>query len=160
MRILYWLVSSRLAKLKHWFFLIFTQSCPTLCNPMDCSPPDSSVHGDSPGKNTWVGCHALNQGIFTTLWIVASQAPLSMGFPRQEYCSGLPRPPPGDLSDPGIKPMSPVSPAQQVNSLPLCHLESPKLPWGGNKILVNKDPNNYLLQLIMTQIFFKKDTSM
>ena len=36
-----------------------TQSCPSLCNPMDCSPPGSSVHGDSPGKNTGVGCHAL-----------------------------------------------------------------------------------------------------
>ena len=40
--------------------------CPTLCNPMDCSPPGSSVHGDSPGKNTGVGCHALLQGIFPT----------------------------------------------------------------------------------------------
>ena len=37
-------------------------SCPTLCNPMDCSPPDSSVSGDSPGKNTGVHCHALLQG--------------------------------------------------------------------------------------------------
>ena len=37
-----------------------------LCNPMDCSPPGSSVHGDSPGKNTGVGCHALLQGIFPT----------------------------------------------------------------------------------------------
>ena len=35
-----------------------------LCGPMDCSPPGSSVHGDSPGKNTGVGCHALLQGIF------------------------------------------------------------------------------------------------
>ena len=42
------------------------QSCPTLCNPMDCSPPGSSVHGDSPGKNTEAGCHALLQGIFPT----------------------------------------------------------------------------------------------
>ena len=42
------------------------QSCPTLCNPMDCSPPGSSVHGDSPGKNTGVGCHALLQGILPT----------------------------------------------------------------------------------------------
>ena len=42
------------------------QSCPTLCDPMDCSPADSSVHGDSPGKNTRVGCHALFQGIFPT----------------------------------------------------------------------------------------------
>ena len=42
------------------------QSCPTLCNPMDCSSPDSSVHGDSSGKNTGVGCNALLQGIFLT----------------------------------------------------------------------------------------------
>ena len=33
-------------------------------NPMDCSPPGSSIHGDSPGKNTGLGCHALLQGIF------------------------------------------------------------------------------------------------
>ena len=38
------------------------QSCPTLGDPMDCSPPGSSVPGDSPGKNTGVGCHALLQG--------------------------------------------------------------------------------------------------
>ena len=42
------------------------QSCSTLCYPMDCSPPGSFVHGDSPGKNTGVGCHALLQGIFPT----------------------------------------------------------------------------------------------
>ena len=42
------------------------QSCLTLCNPMDCSPPCSSVHGDSPGKNTGVGSHALLQGILPT----------------------------------------------------------------------------------------------
>ena len=40
------------------------QSCPTLCSPMDCSPPGFSVHGDSPGNNARVGCHALLQGIF------------------------------------------------------------------------------------------------
>ena len=39
---------------------------PTLCNPVDCSPPGSSVHGDSPGKNTRVGCRALLPGIFPT----------------------------------------------------------------------------------------------
>ena len=42
------------------------QSLPTLCNTVDCSPPGSSVHRDSPGKNTGVGCHALIQGIFPT----------------------------------------------------------------------------------------------
>ena len=45
---------------------LVTQLCPTLCNPMDCSPPGSSVHGDSPGKNTGVGCYAFLQGIFLT----------------------------------------------------------------------------------------------
>ena len=46
--------------------VLVTQSCPTLCDPEDCSPPGSSVHGDSPGKNTGVLCHALLQGIFPT----------------------------------------------------------------------------------------------
>ena len=47
----------------------------------------------------------------TTLWTVAHQAPLSMGFARREYWSGLPFPPLGHLPDPGIEPESPVSPA-------------------------------------------------
>ena len=51
-------------------------------------------------------------------WTIAHQAPLSMGFSRQEYWSGLPFPPPGDRPSPGIKLMSPVSPALQVDSLP------------------------------------------
>ena len=46
-----------------------------------------------------------------TLWTVASQAPLSMGFSRQEYCSRLPCPPPGDLSDSGIELLTQESPA-------------------------------------------------
>ena len=41
-------------------------SCPTLCDPMDCSLLGSSVHGIFPGKNTRVGCHFLLQGIFLT----------------------------------------------------------------------------------------------
>ena len=49
--------------------------------------------------------------LFVTPWTVARQAPLSTGFPRQEYWSGLPCPPPGDLPDPGIEPSSPSSPA-------------------------------------------------
>ena len=44
-------------------------------------------------------------------WTVARQAPLSMGFPRQEYWSGLPYPSPGDLPNPGIEPKSPASSA-------------------------------------------------
>ena len=45
---------------------LVAQSCLTLCDCVDCSPPDCSVHGDSPGKNTGVGCHALLQGIIPT----------------------------------------------------------------------------------------------
>ena len=45
---------------------LVTQPCLTLCDPMDCSPPGSSVHGDSLGKNTGVSCYALLQGIFPT----------------------------------------------------------------------------------------------
>ena len=56
-----------------------------------------------------------------TPWTVAHQAPLSTEFSRQEYWSGLPFPPPEDLPDPGIKPLSPASPALQADSLLLSH---------------------------------------
>ena len=49
--------------------------------------------------------------LFATLWAVAHQAPLSVGFPKKEYWSGLPFPSPGDLPHPGIEPMSPETPA-------------------------------------------------
>ena len=52
--------------------------------------------------------------LFATRWTVAHQAPLSMGFSRQEYWSGLPCPPSGDLPNPGIEPGPPPS---QMNSL-------------------------------------------
>ena len=61
---------------------LVTQSCPTLFDPVDCSPPGSSVHGD---------------------------------FPRPEYWSGLPCPPPEDLPNSGIEPRSPTL---QAGSLP------------------------------------------
>ena len=48
-----------------------------------------------------------------------------MGFSRQEYWSGLPYPPQGDLPDPGMEPASPVSPALQADSLLLSHQGSP-----------------------------------
>ena len=59
---------------------------------------------------------------FATSWTATCQAPLSMGFPRQEYWSGLPFSPPGDLPDPRIEP---VSPALQADSLLLSHLGDP-----------------------------------
>ena len=60
---------------------------------------------------------------FVTPWTVTHQAPLSMGFPKQDYWSGLPFLSPGDLPNSGIEP---TSPAWQVGSLPLIHLGSPE----------------------------------
>ena len=76
------------------------QSCPTLCDPIDGSPPGSPVSS----KNTGVGCHFLLQCMkvkseseiaqscptLATPWTAAHQAPRSMGFSRQEYWSGVP----------------------------------------------------------------------
>ena len=60
-----------------------------------------------------------------TFWTIGCQAPLSVGFPRQEYWNGLPFPSPGDLPDPGIEPASPVSPVLQEDSLPTEPLGKP-----------------------------------
>ena len=68
--------------------VLVAQSCLTVCDSMDYGLPDSFVHGDSP---------------------------LSMGFSRQEDCSGLPFPSPGNLPDAGIEP---GFPALQADSLP------------------------------------------
>ena len=137
--------------------LLVTQSCLTLCDPMDSSLPGCSSHGifqtrivewvaisytpedlPNPGieptsltypalagrffttSATWealqrqpacvLSCFS-HVWLFVTLWMVAHQAPLSRVFSRQEYWSGLLCPPPGDLPDPGIKPVSLMSPA-------------------------------------------------
>ena len=112
---------------------------------MDCSPPGSSVHGifqarvlewvaiafsykqheastkslDNLNSASTVGTFVLSLlsrvQLFATLWAVAHQAPLSMGFSKQEYQSGLPFPSPGDLPDPRIEH---TSPALQADSLP------------------------------------------
>ena len=87
---------------------------------------------ESPCARACMLSHFSHVWLFVTPrppWTVARQAPLSMGFSRQEYWSGMPCPPSGDLPNPGIKPYSPVAPAVQVDSLPLSHqgstLESP-----------------------------------
>ena len=59
------------------------------CDPVDCSPPGSCVHGDSPGQRTGVGCHALLQGIFPTQGL--NPGLLSCG--RVLYRLSLPEPP-------------------------------------------------------------------
>ena len=62
--------------------------------------------------------HPLQHLFFVTFWTVAHQAPLSRGFLRQEYWTGLPFPSPGDLLNPWIEPASPVSPALKADSSP------------------------------------------
>ena len=56
----------------------------------------------------WYFAYSVLSNFFATQWTVACQAPLSMGFPRQEYWSGLPFPPPGDLPHPGMEIVSPA----------------------------------------------------
>ena len=56
--------------------------------------------------------------LFATSWTVAHQAPLFMEFSREEYCSGLPFPSPGDLPNPGIEPRSPALQADSLRSEP------------------------------------------
>ena len=91
---------------------------------------------DSPGKNTGVGCHFLLQCMKVKSEVAQSCPTLSdpmdcslpgsssMGSSRQEYWSGLPRPPPGDLPNGRIESVSPASPALQADSLLLSHQRS------------------------------------
>ena len=99
--------------------------------------------------------------LFETPWTVACQASLSMGFPKQEHWSGLPFSPPGNFPNPGIKSLSPLSPALLVDSLLLNH-------WGSTNfiliisykhIAVNSNQVNcqhalffYVRQIILTQV--------
>ena len=83
------------------------QSCLTLCNPMDCSLPGSSIRGIFQARVLeWVAIAFFKKvkvkslhhaRLFATPWAIAHQAPLSMGFSRQEYWSGLPVSSPGSV---------------------------------------------------------------
>ena len=108
------------------------QSYLTLCDPVDCSPPGSSVHGILQARTLeWVaisffrgssrpGISCIASGFFTN-WVIREAhshriwAPLSVEFSRQEYWSRLPLSSPGDFPNPGIEP---GSPALQADSLP------------------------------------------
>ena len=110
--------------------------CIHICNPTGCSPPGPSDHGDSPGKNTGVGCHALPSrgssqprdqtqvshiaGGFLTIWVTRE---------AHEYWNGWLVSSSGDLPDSGIKP---GSPALQANSLPV---ELPGSPYMAGTIV-------------------------
>ena len=77
---------------------LVTQSCPTLCDPMDCSQPGSSGHGDSPGKNTRVDCHALLQGNLLNPGVELRSSTLQV--------DSLPSEPPGKPKNTGMGTLS------------------------------------------------------
>ena len=93
---------------------LVVQPCQTLCNPMACSLPGCFVHGDTPGKNTGVGCYTLLQGIFPTQGL-NPHLPHCRQMPYSLESTGKPIPSPGDLPYPGIKS---ESPELQADSLP------------------------------------------
>ena len=103
-------------------------SLQTMCSALKCQFSYSQISDFSKAMEMWLLCTCAQllsvvSNSVQLLWTVAHQAPLSMGFSRQECWSGLPCPPPGDLSskDPG-------SPALQADSLPSDPPGSPKLP--------------------------------
>ena len=113
--------------------LVVSLSCPTL-QPHGLWTARLLCSWNFPGKNTGMGCHFLLQCMKVETekwkwscsvvsdsvipWTVARQAPLFMEFSRQEYWRGLPFPTLGDLSDSGIKPMSPALQADSLSSEP------------------------------------------
>ena len=83
--------------------------------------------------------------LFATPWIVAHQAPLSKGFPRQEYWSGLPFPSPGELLNPGVKPEPPAVGGRSFTTEPPGKpTEEPGRPQfvGSQKIRIQLNNNN------------------
>ena len=106
------------------------QSCPTLCDPTDDSPPGSSVPGILQARTLeWVAISFSNACMHAKLlqscptlwdlWTAAHQAPLSTGFSRQEYWSGLPFPSPinkeGDINDKCAKELKPIKTVSYKN---------------------------------------------
>ena len=186
--------------------VLVAPSCPTLCDPMDCSPLSSSVHGDAP--EYWSGLsfpspgdlpdpgikpeslelqadslpselpgkpHVSNNNslhllcaqmlshvwLLVTPWTIARQALLSMGFSRQEYWSGFPFPPPGELPDSGIEPGSPALQAGCLTTEPpgkshvsnstkeMQHVEEYEKHWNNNFWWVTFIIFAYILFILM-----------
>ena len=144
--------------------VLVTQSYPTLCDPMDCSPPGSSVHGilqartlewgavpssmgySRPRDQTCVSqvSYAGQEGFFTNsaTWeaicvrlVVTPRTIQSIGFYRPEHWSGQPFSSPGDLPNPGIEPRSPEL---QVDSLPAEPQGKPKNTGVGSLFLLQR----------------------
>ena len=107
-----------------WWRWRTRESCYVIhAHPMYTFPGDSCFLPDKDVNLLLLFRCSFVSDSFVTPWAVACQPPLAMGFPRQEYWSGLPFPPPGDLLHPGIQPKSP---ALQADSLQLSHCRSSK----------------------------------
>ena len=109
-----------------------------ICDGMTTSqclyPENNSCLGKNPIFFHAVSATLSHIRLFATLWTVARQASLSMGFSRPEYWSRWPFPSPGDVPEPQMKAASPASPTWEADSLPLCHLGCPMFsvfpfPW-------------------------------
>ena len=93
--------------------------------------------------------------LLATLWTIACQAPLSMGFSRQEYCSGLPSPSPGALPDSGIKLFSQVRKYMQIYNLWfIVKLSSQGLLYHNIELTSQVGPNMYMCVYICKEIYF------
>ena len=112
--------------------LLVTQSCLTLCYPMDCSSPGSFVHGILQARildlvaTSFSNMNLSSSSLVAKLCLplatpqtVACHVPLSMGFSRQEYWSGLPCPAPGEIPNQGSNPCFLRLLQWQAGSLPL-----------------------------------------
>ena len=102
---------------------LVAQPCLTLYNLMDCSPPGSSVHGDSAGRNTGEGCHALLQGIFPTQG-------LKPGLPHCRWILYLlsdQQSPKLQATQPNLNPISAHPISFSYNSLCFCFFHDPFL---------------------------------
>ena len=86
-------------------------------------------------------------GVSATPWTIALQVPLSMGFSRQEYWSGLPSPPPGDLPNPGMEPLSLSLLYWQAGSLPLAPPGKPDVWVVMSKALNLSKPQFFLCKM-------------
>ena len=100
-------------KLSGIISLVLLWPPPSWCFPGE---PLGRQGRDFPAFNLYCGmCVPSGIWLNETSWTIAPQGPLSMAFPRQEHWSGVPIPPPGDLPNPGLKPVSLASSALQVD---------------------------------------------
>ena len=119
-------------KRKSWGGM-FAQMCLTLCKPRDYSPPGSSVHGNSPGKNTGVGCHAVLQGNVPNPGIEPRSPALQV--------DSLPSEPPGKPKNTGVGSGNLPDPEIKLGLLH-CRLILYQLSLVGKPILVSDEQHN------------------